>query len=103
MKRHVNDETRAFMEEQFAECLDFEQLADLYADFHRILRELLLSSLEPQEEIKATEQPKYKAIDVANFVTEIVFAEKETVLRALEEDDEGMLQDEIYYYIQECE
>lgn len=42
MKRCVNDETRAFMEEQFAECLNFEQLADLYADFHCILRELML-------------------------------------------------------------
>lgn len=54
-----------------------------------------------QEEIK--EQTKRTAEEVANFVTEIVFAEKETVLQALEEDDEGMLQDEIYYYIQECE
>lgn len=44
MKRYVSDETRAFMEEQFAECLDFEQLAVLYADFQCILRELLISS-----------------------------------------------------------
>lgn len=42
MKRYVNDDTRAFMEEQFAECLDFEQLADLYADFQCVLRELML-------------------------------------------------------------
>lgn len=43
MKRYVNDETMAFIEEQFAECRDFEQLADLYADFHCVLKELLLS------------------------------------------------------------
>ncbi len=42
MKQYVSDETRAFMEEQFAECLNFEQLADLYADFQCILKELLL-------------------------------------------------------------
>lgn len=42
MKRYVSDETRAFMEEQFAECLDFEQLADLYADFQCVVRELML-------------------------------------------------------------
>lgn len=41
MKRYVNDETRAFMEEQFADCLDFEQLADLYADFQGVIRELM--------------------------------------------------------------
>lgn len=42
MKKCVSDETRAFMEEQFAECLDFEQLADLYADFQCLVRELML-------------------------------------------------------------
>lgn len=57
--------------------------------------------IKMQEERK--EQTKRTAEEVANFVTEIVFAEKETVLQALEKDDEGMLQDEIYYYIQECE
>lgn len=41
MKRYVSDETRAFMEEQFGECLDFEQLLDLYADFQCVLRELM--------------------------------------------------------------
>ena len=42
MKRCVNDETRAFMEEQFADCLDFEQVADLYADFQCVVRELMI-------------------------------------------------------------
>ena len=42
MKKYVNDETRALMEEQFADCLDFEQLADLYADFQCVVRELML-------------------------------------------------------------
>lgn len=46
MKRFVNDETRAFMEEQFAECMDFGQLSDLYADFQCVLKELLLSGSE---------------------------------------------------------
>lgn len=45
MKRCVNDETIAFMEEQFAECMDFGQLSDLYADFQWVLKELLLSSI----------------------------------------------------------
>lgn len=44
LKQYVHDETRAFMEEQFAECLDFEQLAVLYADFQCILKELLLTA-----------------------------------------------------------
>lgn len=42
LKRYVSDETRALMEEQFADCLDFEQLADLYADFQCVVRELML-------------------------------------------------------------
>lgn len=42
MKKYVNDDTRALMEEQFADCLDFEQLADLYADFQCVVRELML-------------------------------------------------------------
>lgn len=46
MKRCVNDETRAFMEEQFADCMDSEQLADLYADFHCVLKELLLYGIK---------------------------------------------------------
>lgn len=41
LKRYVNDETRTFMEEQFAECLDIEQLLDLYADFQCVLRKLM--------------------------------------------------------------
>lgn len=57
--------------------------------------------IKMQEEIK--ERTKRTAEEVANFVTEIVFAEKETVLQALEKGDEEMLRDEIYYYIQECE
>lgn len=44
MKQYVSDETRAFMEKQFAECLDFEQLADLYADFQCVVRELMLDT-----------------------------------------------------------
>lgn len=44
MKKCVNDETRSFIEDQFSECLDFEQLADLYADFQCVLREIMLDT-----------------------------------------------------------
>lgn len=46
LKRYVNDKTRAFMEDQFADCLNFEQLADLYADFQCVVRELMLDKIK---------------------------------------------------------
>lgn len=41
MKKCVNDETRSLMEEQFAECTTFEEVAFLYSDFERIASELM--------------------------------------------------------------
>lgn len=42
------------------------------------------------------------ANELAKFITELIFAERETILEAFEIEDEQMLQDEIYEYIQEC-
>lgn len=50
MKQYVNDDTRSFMEEQFADCTDMEGLADLYADFQIVLRELLRDKISNFEE-----------------------------------------------------
>jgi hypothetical protein len=41
MKSFVSDETRSFMEEQFADCTSMEELADLYAAFQIVTKELL--------------------------------------------------------------
>ncbi len=42
LNQYVSEETREIMEKQFAECMDFGQLAVLFADFQRVLRELML-------------------------------------------------------------
>lgn len=44
--RNVDDETRSFMEEQFADCTTFEEVAMLYSDFQVILRELMMDKHE---------------------------------------------------------
>lgn len=44
-----------------------------------------------------------KANELAKFITELIFAEKETILEAFESGDEQMLVDEIYEYIQNCD
>jgi hypothetical protein len=41
MKSYVNDETRSFMEAQFADCTSLEEVADLYAVFQIVTKELL--------------------------------------------------------------
>lgn len=41
LKRYADEETRAFIEEQFAECTTFEEVAFLYSDFERIISELM--------------------------------------------------------------
>lgn len=43
------------------------------------------------------------ANELAKFIAELIFDEKETVLEAIENEDEQMLVDEIYEYIQNCE
>ena len=43
VKQCVSDETRGFMEEQYAECTTFEDVALLYSDFERISSELMKS------------------------------------------------------------
>lgn len=40
---------------------------------------------------------------LAHFIADLVFAEKETVLEALENNDKQVLEDELYYAIQSCE
>ena len=40
---------------------------------------------------------------MAHFIADLVFAEKETVLEALQNDDKDALADELYYAIQDCE
>lgn len=40
---------------------------------------------------------------LAHFIADLVFAEKETVLEALQNDDKDALADELYYAIQDCE
>lgn len=41
MKKCVNDDTRNFMEEQFADCMTFEDVTFLYSDFEKIINELM--------------------------------------------------------------
>lgn len=41
--------------------------------------------------------------DFSNLLTNIVFTLKDTVIKALEENDTEVLRDEIYYYMQECQ
>lgn len=41
MKKCVNDDTRNLMEEQFADCMTFEDVTLLYSDFERIINELM--------------------------------------------------------------
>ena len=40
---------------------------------------------------------------LAHFIADLVFAEKETVLEALQNNDKDALVDELYYAIQDCE
>lgn len=42
------------------------------------------------------------ANELSRFITDLIFAEKETILSAYENEDEEMLADEIYEYIQNC-
>lgn len=42
------------------------------------------------------------AHELADFIKDFIFAEKETILSAYENEDEEMLADEIYEYIQNC-
>lgn len=44
-----------------------------------------------------------KADELARFITDFIFYDKETVLKALEEKDEEMLRDEAYEYIMNCD
>lgn len=41
MKSFVSDETRSFMEAQFDDCTNMEELAELYADFQVVAKEIL--------------------------------------------------------------
>lgn len=43
------------------------------------------------------------AKELANFIKDLIFAEKETILSAYENEDEQGLADEIYEYIQNCD
>lgn len=40
--------------------------------------------------------------ELAKYITNLIFAEKETILAAYDSKDEDMLEDEIYEYIQNC-
>ena len=40
---------------------------------------------------------------LTHFIADLVFAEKETVLESLENNDKQVLEDELYYAIQSCE
>lgn len=44
-----------------------------------------------------------KVSELAKFITEFIFTEKETVLEALQNEDEDMLETEAYEYIQNCD
>lgn len=43
------------------------------------------------------------ANELAKFIAELILDEKETIMEAIENEDEQMLVDEIYEYIQNCE
>lgn len=52
---------------------------------------------------KVTSKQSIDAEKLSRFIMEFIFAEKELVLEALKSEDEQMLEDEIYEYIQNCE
>lgn len=43
-----------------------------------------------------------EVIEMVHFIADLVFAEKETVLETLQNDDKDALADELYYVIQDC-
>lgn len=43
------------------------------------------------------------ANELAKFIAELILAEKETIVEALENEDEQMLQDVIYEDLQNCD
>lgn len=52
---------------------------------------------------KVTSKQGIDAEKLSKFIANFIFAEKELVLEALKSEDEQMLEDEIYEYIQNCE
>lgn len=52
---------------------------------------------------KVTSGQGINAEKLSRVIADFIFAEKELVLEALKSEDEQMLEDEIYEYIQNCE
>ncbi len=43
-----------------------------------------------------------KITELSQFITDVIFEEKETILEAFEKEDRQMLEDEIYYGLESC-
>lgn len=92
--------------EQIKEFPSAAELAEIVAGLMKLKKYQEIGTVEECRgavEKKNHNVKDLNATDFSNLLTNIVFTLKDTVIKALEENDTEVLRDEIYYYMQECQ